>query len=50
MSIYLLPKTTIDELDKQTRMFFWLGGSKKRNTYWLSGKSSVKVKEKGAGN
>ena len=30
MSIYLLPKTTTDRLDRQRRTFFWQGGSHKR--------------------
>ena len=31
MSMYLLPKTIVDTLDKQRRKFFWQGGGRKRN-------------------
>ena len=30
MSMYLLPKTTTDRLDKQRRIFFWQGGGQKK--------------------
>ena len=30
MSMYLLPKTTTEKLDKQRRTFFWQGGAQKR--------------------
>jgi hypothetical protein len=30
MSMYLVPKTVVSELDKQRRTFFWQGGSTKR--------------------
>ena len=30
MSLYLLPKTTTDSLDKQRRTFFWQGGGQKK--------------------
>jgi len=30
MSMYLLPKTTSDRLDKQRRSFFWQGGGQKK--------------------
>jgi len=30
MSIYLLPKTIVESLDKQRRTFFWQGGGTKR--------------------
>lgn len=30
MSMYMLPKTIIKELDKQRRRFFWQGGGQKK--------------------
>ena len=30
MSMYLLPKTTTEKLDKHRRTFFWQGGAQKR--------------------
>jgi hypothetical protein len=30
MSMFLMPKTTIKNLDKQRRIFFWQSGSKKK--------------------
>ena len=30
MSIYLLPKTIVDNLDKQRRKFFWQGGTRRK--------------------
>lgn len=34
MSIFLLPKTTLKEIDKLRRTFFWQGGGPKGNTIW----------------
>jgi hypothetical protein len=34
MFVYLLPKTTTDELDKQRQVFFRQGGVLKRSTNW----------------
>jgi hypothetical protein len=35
MSMYLVPKTVVSELDKQRRTFFWQGGSTKRKYHLL---------------
>ena len=35
MSMYLLPKTTTDILDRQRRTFFWQGGSQKRKYHLI---------------
>ena len=38
MSMYLLPKTTTDTLDKQRRTFFWQeNGQKKISSYSMEG-------------
>jgi len=35
MSMYLLPKTTTDKLDKQRSTFFWQGGSQKKKYHLI---------------
>jgi hypothetical protein len=47
MSIYLLPKTITEALDKQRRMFFWQGGSTKRKYRLLRWETIFKNKKKG---
>jgi hypothetical protein len=50
MSIYLLPKTVINDLDKVKRTFFWQGGHSKRKYHlvkWV--KICKSKKERGLG-
>jgi hypothetical protein len=47
MSMYLLPKTTTDRLDKQRRVFFWQGGSTKRKYRLLRWGCICKSKKNG---
>jgi hypothetical protein len=44
MSMYLLPKTVIKNMDKSRRMFFWQGGSVKKKIIWLDGKIFANLK------
>jgi hypothetical protein len=46
MFAYLLPKTTIDELDKQRRMFFLGGGSTKKKYKLIKWEIICKSKKK----
>jgi len=46
MSLYLLPKTVVERLNKIRRSFFWQGGGTKRNIIWLNGKRFAKVRKK----
>jgi hypothetical protein len=48
MSMYLLPKTVTDRLDKQRRILLWQG-IPKENIGWSHGKRYVKVRTKGIG-
>jgi hypothetical protein len=48
MSMYLLPKTVTDRLDKQRRIFFWQGGSTKRKYRLVHWEKYVKARTKGA--
>jgi hypothetical protein len=47
MSIYLLPKTVIHELDKVRRTFFWQGGHTKRKYHLVRWTIICKNKKKG---
>lgn len=47
MSIYLLPKTVIKELDKVRRTFFWRGGHTKRKYHLVKWLKICKSKKKG---
>jgi hypothetical protein len=47
MSIYLLPKTVIHELDKVRRIFFWQGGNTKRKYHSVRWTIICKNKKKG---
>lgn len=47
MSIYLLPKTVIKDLDKVRRTFFWQGGHTKRKNYLVKWVKVCKCKKKG---
>lgn len=46
MSMYLLPKTVVAELDKQRRTFFWQGGSTKRKYHLVRWGVVCKSKKK----
>ena len=47
MSMYLLPKTVTDELDKQRRTFFWQGGSTRKKYHLVRWEKICKSKKKG---
>jgi len=47
MSIYLLPKTVIKELDKVSRTFFWQGVHTKRKYHLVKWEIICKSKKKG---
>ena len=47
MSMYLLPKTTTDKLDKQRRTFFWQGGGQKRKYHLVRWENINKSKKHG---
>lgn len=47
MSMYLLPKTVADDLDKQRRTFFWQGGGVKRKYHLVRWGVLCKSKKKG---
>jgi hypothetical protein len=47
MSIYLLPKTVINELNKVRRTFFWQGGHTKRKYHLVKWPKVCKSKKKG---
>lgn len=46
MSIYLLPQTTVDTLEKQRRSFFWQGGGQKRKYHLVKWEVICKNKKK----
>jgi hypothetical protein len=48
MSIYLLPKTVLNKLDKIRRRFFWQGGGTKRKYHLVKWKKIYKNKKKEA--
>ena len=47
MSIYLLPKTIVDNLDKQRRKFFWQGGGTREKYHLVRWEIICKNKIKG---
>jgi hypothetical protein len=47
MSIYLLPKTTTQTLDKQRRKFLWQGNSPRKKYYLIRWETVCKSKKKG---
>lgn len=47
MSIYLLPKTIVNKLDKIRRIFFWQGGGTKRKCHLVRWPKICKSKKKG---
>jgi hypothetical protein len=47
MSIYLLPKTILNRLDKISRTFFWQGGGTKRKYHLIKWTRICKSKKKG---
>jgi hypothetical protein len=47
MSMYLLPKTVIKQLDKQRRTFFWQGGGHKKKYHLLRWEIICKSKKRG---
>lgn len=47
MSMYLLPKTVTNILDKQRRTFFWQGGGQKRKYHLVKWETICKNKKKG---
>lgn len=47
MSLYLLPKTVIKEMDKVRRTFFWQGGHTKRKYHLVKWVKICKSKKKG---
>jgi hypothetical protein len=47
MSIYLLPKTVAEVLDKQRRVFFWQGGNTKKKYRLIKWDIICKSKKKG---
>jgi hypothetical protein len=47
MSIYLLPKSTTNSLDKIRRTFFWQGGDTKRKYHLVKWTKICKHKKKG---
>jgi hypothetical protein len=46
MSMYLLPKTIVNELDKQRRKFFWQGGGHKKKYQLVRWEVICKSKKK----
>jgi hypothetical protein len=48
MSIYILPKTVIKEMDKVSRTFFGKEAIPGGSIIWLSGSKYVKARRKGA--
>lgn len=47
MSMYLLPQTTTEKLDRQRRTFFWQGGGQKRKYHLVRWEKICKSKKKG---
>jgi len=47
MSLYLLPKTVVDTLDKQRRTYFWQGGGTKKKYHLVRWEIICKSKSKG---
>lgn len=47
MSMYYLPQTAIDVLDKQRKTFFWQGGGQKRKYHLVKWEVICKSKNKG---
>jgi hypothetical protein len=47
MSVYLLPKSTVYQLDKIRRKFFWQGGGTKRKYHLVKLEIICKSKKKG---
>lgn len=47
MSIYLLPKTIVKEMDKVRRTFFWQGGHAKRKYHLVKWTKYARVRKKG---
>lgn len=47
MSVYLLPKTTVNRLDKIRRSFFWQGGGTKNKYHLIKWEKNCKSKKKG---
>jgi hypothetical protein len=47
MAIYLLPKTTIDSLDKIRKRFFWQGGGTKIKYHLVKWEKICKSEKKG---
>lgn len=47
MSLYWLPKTIVDNLDKQRRSFFWQGGGQKRKYHLVKWEVICRSKKKG---
>lgn len=49
MSVFLLPKTILKEIDKLRRTFFWQGGGTKRKYHLVKWVKLCKSKKKGGG-
>jgi hypothetical protein len=47
MSMFLLPKTNIKNLDKPRRKFFWQGGSNKKKYHLVKWSKICKDRKKG---
>jgi hypothetical protein len=47
MSIYLLPKTVVNNLDRIRRTFFWQGGGTKKKYHLIRWPKICKSKKKG---
>lgn len=47
MSMFLLPKTVVKRMEKNSRKFFWQGNSKKRKYYLVKWSKVCKSKKKG---
>jgi hypothetical protein len=47
MSVYLIPKSTVNQLDKIRRKFFWQGGGTKRKYHLVKWEIICKSKKKG---
>lgn len=47
LSMYLVPKTVVKDLDKQRRTFFWQGGGQKRKYHLVRWEIICKSKKKG---
>jgi hypothetical protein len=47
MSTFLLPKTTIERMEKIRRRFFWQGGKLKRKYHLVKWEKVCKAKKKG---